>query len=154
MLKHTTFVGALAIALFGMTSAGIAEDKGSDDNLKGVKCLFCKMDVTKDASIDYKGAKLYFGCAGCPGQFDAKNPKHAAKGNAQLVATKQAKQKACPFSGGDINKDFKVTVGKAEVAFCCGNCKKSAEKLEGDAQLAKLFNDKAFEKAFVVAKKD
>jgi YHS domain-containing protein len=154
MLKHTVYLGALAVVLLGFTSIGVAEDKESDEiNLKGIKCLFCKMDVNKDTSIEYKGATLFFGCAACPKGFDKDNPKHSTKANAQLVATKQARQKACPLSGGPCKDEFKLTLAKAEVAFCCGNCKKSTEKLEGDAQLAKVFSEDAFKKAFVVVKK-
>jgi YHS domain-containing protein len=155
MLKHTTYLGVLAVALLGFTSLVRAEEKGDEENkLKGIKCLFCKMDVSKEASIEYKGAKLYFGCAGCPGAFDKDNAKHVSKANAQLVATKQARQKGCPFSGKPCKSEFTITVAKAEVAFCCSSCMKATEKLGGDAQLEKVFNDKAFKVGFQVIKKE
>lgn len=155
MLKKTISLGALAIALIGFASTGLADGKEGDEaSLKGIKCLFCKMDVSKEATLEYKGATLYFGCAACPSQFDKDNAKHVVKANAQLVATKQAKQKACPLSGKPCSKDYTLTLGKAEVAFCCANCKGATEKLEGDAQLAKVFNEDAFKKAFVIEKKN
>ena len=74
-----------------------------------------------------------------------------AKANSQLVATKQAKQVKCVFTGGPLKT--KLTVAGAEVQFCCNNCKGKASKLKGNDQLVALFGEKAFVKAgFVDAK--
>jgi hypothetical protein len=77
---------------------------------------------------------------------------HASLGG--VLRGVQARQKACPLSGQPCKSEFKLTLAKAEVAFCCSNCKKATEKLDGDAQLEKVFNDKAFKVAFKVIKKE
>ena len=66
-----------------------------------------------------------------------------------LVATKQFEQKACPFSGGDVNPDTAVKLAGVSVGFCCNNCKGKVEGAEDDAAKLKLvFTNKAFEKGF------
>ncbi len=130
-------------------------------DLEGIKCANNGKGAAKDvdgSSIDYKGGKIYFCCANCPKAFTAKvveadKPDEllSARGNAQLVATKQAKQEKCVFTGGPLKT--KLTVNGATVQFCCENCLGKAEKLEGDEQLVKLFGDAAFKKgAFKVGK--
>jgi hypothetical protein len=71
----------------------------------------------------------------------------AAKANHQLIATAQVTQKACPFSGGELNKDATVEFKGAKVSFCCNNCKGKAEKMSDDEKLDKLFGEAAYEKA-------
>ena len=155
MLKRNTVVGTLAVALLCICSVGNAGEKKAEEiTLAGVKCLFCKMNVDKDAFVAYKGARVFFGCAGCPEAFKGNEKKFATKANAQLVATKQARQKACPISGKPHKTEFKLTVGGAKVAFCCPNCKAATAKLEGDAQLEKVFGDAGFKKVFQVAKRE
>jgi hypothetical protein len=67
------------------------------------------------------------------------------------VATGQARQEKCPFSGEDIDTNTKITVEGAAVCFCCDMCKAKAQ--ESKEQVELIFNDKAFEKAaFKVAK--
>ncbi len=158
MWKRNLIVVAVVAALFGVYSTGDAEDiekKNKDKQkqkvkLDGIKCLFCKMDVSKDAFVEYKGAKVFFGCAGCPEAFKRDTKKFATKANAQLVATKQARQKLCPISGKPYKDEFKLDVAKAKVAFCCSNCKDATAKLKGEAQLEKLFSEATFKKAFRV----
>jgi len=123
-------------------------------DLKDIKCANNGKAAAKDvegSSIAYKGGKIFFCCANCPKAFaakvvDAEKPDAllAARGNAQLVATKQAKQTKCVFTGGPLKT--KLTVAGATVQFCCENCLGKADKLEGDDQLVKLFGDAAFKK--------
>ena len=121
--------------------------------LEGVKCVVA---ATKDAkaanAVDYKGGKVYFCCMNCPKAFSADTAKFASRANHQLVATGQAKQKACPFSGEAVNADTKIKVSGAEVAFCCDMCKGKAEASKEQIEL--IFNDKAFEKGFKVGKSE
>jgi hypothetical protein len=152
-LVATTFftvVLACGVALGEEQQSKSSNDK--ENKLEGIKCLFCKMQVQEDVFVEYKDAKVYLGCEGCVGAFKRDVKKVATKANAQLVATKQAKQKACPLSGRPCKEDFKVTVGKAKVNFCCANCQKTASELKGDEQLEKLFSEKTFKKAFEVPK--
>ncbi len=106
--------------------------------------------------MDYKGGKVFFCCDNCPKAFakklEAKDKVVAAKANHQLVATGQAKQAKCPFSGGPLKTE--LTVNGAKVQFCCNNCKGKAEKMEGEEQMVALFGDEAFEKAEFKVKKE
>jgi len=135
----------LAITLAGLVAVGstIAEEKAK---LDGVKCPVSGQKVKEASSVDYKGGKVYFCCDNCPKGFAKDTKKFAAKANAQLVATGQAKQGACPFSGGKLNPDTKITVAGADVCFCCEKCQAKAQKLEGAAQVDALFGDAAFAK--------
>jgi YHS domain-containing protein len=151
--KETTMrrFSLLAVTLgFALTTAYAADIK-----VDGVKCLVAPKNAAKaDKSRDYKGGKVFFCCDNCPKKFDEDAKPFAAKANAQLVQTGQAKQAKCPLTGGDLNKDTEITVAGAKVQFCCNMCKGKVEKAEGDAQLDLVFSDKAFEKAgFKVEKK-
>ena len=137
------------LALVALTATGVVANY--DEALKGVKCLFADKDVNPEKSAEWKEGKVYFCCGNCQGKFSKMSKedkeKVAAKANAQLVASKQYVQKACPFSGGELNAETKIKVGAAEVAFCCNNCKGKAEKMEGDEQVEALFGEKAFKAA-------
>ena len=151
MLRRVAGIGALAVALLGIYSVGDAGEKDKREmTLDGIKCLFCETQVSEDAFVAYKGGRLFFGCAGCPQAFEENKKKFATKANAQLVATRQARQKACPVSGNPHKKEFELAVGKAKVGFCCPNCKAATAKLEGAALLEKVFSEAAFKKAFEV----
>lgn len=145
----TLLVLALAAAL--MLPRLTAEEK---DKLNGAKCPVAGTKAAKaDQSADYRGAKVYFCCGGCPEAFAKDKAKYATKANHQLVQTGQAKQEKCPLSGGDLNKDATVDVAGVKVTFCCNNCKGKVEKAKGDEQLELAFADKAFDKGFKVEKK-
>jgi len=125
--------------------------------LDDIKCVMNPKAAAKaEKFVEYKGGKVFFCCDNCPKGFTAKvkdTPLIAAKGNAQLVATKQAKQATCPFSGEATAEGTEVKVVGAEIRFCCENCQGKAKKLEGDEQILALFSDEAFKKAgFKVAK--
>ena len=129
----------------------------ADDDVKldSIKCLLNPKGAAKaETAVDYKGGKVYFCCNNCAGKFKAEPAKYAEKANLQLVATKQAKQEKCPFSGAPCKPEHKVTVGGVDVCFCCPNCQGKVAKAEGEEQMKLIFNDKAFEKAFKMAKKE
>lgn len=116
-------------------------------SLEGVKCVMQPSKAADESkSVDWKKGKVYFCCGNCPKGFAANTEKHAAKANAQLVATKQYKQTACPISGAKLDDSTAIEVGKVKVAFCCKNCKGKAEEAKGDEQLEMVFGEKAFEK--------
>ncbi len=121
---------------------------GGDVSLEGVKCIVAPKDAKASNSADYKEGKVYFCCGNCAGKFAAEPTKFTEKANAQLVSTKQYEQKACPFSGGDLNPETAITVAGQKVAFCCNNCKSKVESAEEAKQANLVFNDKAFEKGF------
>lgn len=128
-----------------------AEEK---DKLNGAKCPVAGTKAAKeDQSAEYRGAKVYFCCGGCPEAFAKDKAKYATKANHQLVQTGQAKQEKCPLSGKDLNKDATVKVAGVTVTFCCNNCKGKVEKAKEDEQLELAFADKAFDNGFKVEKK-
>ena len=147
MLSRTSLGLAVLALLTAVTVYAADEIK-----LDGVKCFVNPKAAAKAATgVDYKGGKVFFCCMNCPKAFAADTAKFAAKANHQLVATGQAKQEKCPFSGEAIDAGTKITVNGASVAFCCDMCKAKAS--ESKEQVELIFNDKAFEKAgFKVAK--
>jgi YHS domain-containing protein len=143
MKRWAIALAMLAVGTFVGTSVAF-EDKNP---LEGVMCMMMPNKAIKaDKAVDYKEGNVYFCCPGCVKKFGENTEKFAAKANHQLVATKQYKQEACPFSGGKLNADTAIEVGKVKVAFCCNNCKGKAEKMEGDAQVEAVFGKDAFEK--------
>jgi YHS domain-containing protein len=144
MKARSLFTALASVAVLAVTLYAAEEIK-----LDGIKCVMNPKAAAKaEKTVDYKGGKLFFCCDNCPKGFakklEAGDKVVAAKGNAQLVATGQAKQAKCVFTGGPLKT--KLTVAGATVQFCCNNCKGKAEKLEGDDQLIALFGDAAFEK--------
>ena len=141
--RWTLSVAAVALLAVGTSIAA--------EKLEGVKCPVSNRAVKEASAVDYKGGKVYFCCDNCPKGFAKDTKKFAAKANAQLVATGQAKQGACPISGQPVDDTKSVTVNGATVKFCCEICQGKAEKADDKVEL--LFSDKAFEKGkFSVAK--
>lgn len=144
-LRLCSGLGILAVLLLATAYAADAV------KLDGVNCLVAGNKPAKAENfVEYKGGKVFFCCMNCPKAFSADTAKFAAKANHQLAATKQAKQAKCPLSGEDVDASKVIKVSGVEVAFCCDMCKGKAEA-EKD-QVAFLFNDKAFDKAFKVGK--
>jgi hypothetical protein len=118
------------------------------DKLPNAKCPVSGEDAGKDCAGT---ATVAFCCGNCKGKFEKmtkeEKEKMAAKSNAQLVATKQFEQKACPMSGGALNADTAIEVGGAKVSFCCNNCKGKAEKMSDEEKLETVFGEKAFKTA-------
>lgn len=146
-MRHLSLFAAGA-ALLVMLTAAVADDA---IKLDGINCLVAATKPAKaENSVDYKGAKVFFCCMNCPKAFAADTAKFAPKANHQLVATKQATQKACPFSGQPVTAGTEIKVADVEVGFCCEMCQGKA-KAEKD-QIALIFSDAAFEKGFKVGK--
>ncbi len=130
-------------------------DEKSSEKAYEPKCPISGKAAIKDAAVDYKGAKVFFCCNGCPAAFTKNPEKFAAKANEQLVGTGQAKQTACPISGRDVDPDMMAKVEGVEVRFCCAGCKGKVEKAaSSDEKRELVFSDKAFEKGFKVAAKE
>lgn len=145
MMKSKTLLALSMTAIFAAGSLAVAAVKAPGD----VKCPVSGGPAKADKSAKYDGGNVYFCCGNCPKTFESDPTKFAAKAHQQMVATGELKQKGCPFSGKPVNPSTMITVGDAEVGFCCNNCKGMAEKLSGDEQVAKLFGDisKGFEPA-------
>lgn len=120
--------------------------------LDGIKCVMNPKAAAKaEKMVKYKGGQVFFCCDNCPKAFQAKIKEGdklvAAKGNHQLVATKQVKQSKCPFSGGPAKDATAIKVAGASIAFCCENCQAKAKAMEGNDQIESLFGDAAYKKA-------
>lgn len=136
--------GMALLALMAVTVIAAEVD------LTDVKCIMNPKAAAKaEKAVDYKGGEVFFCCNNCPKAFakkvEGKDKLVMAKANHQLVATEQAKQAKCPFTGGPLKTE--LTVEGAKVQFCCNNCKGKAEKMEGEKQLTALFGEEAWEKA-------
>ena len=146
-----SFGMSVAVAsLFAFALVVSAEEAAQDVVLK---CPVSGKDIGS-VTADYKGGEVALCCANCKAAFEKDATKFAVKANHQLVASKQAKQVKCPFTGGKLNPAATVSVAGTDVAFCCNNCKGKASKAEGDELLTLLFSDKAFEKGFEVKKEE
>ena len=146
-----TVVAALALSTaFATAQEEKAKKKEKKDPLKEAKCVVSGRAIDPEHSVAYKEGKVYFCCPNCPKAFEKDTAKFAPKANHQLVQTRQTRQVACPLTGRPINKDTRIRVEGAAVAFCCNNCKGKAEAAEGDEQIILIFSDEAFEKGFKV----
>jgi YHS domain-containing protein len=120
------------------------------EDISAAKCPVSGKAVSKDASVDYKGAKVYFCCNNCAAKFAKETAKYAVQANLQLVVTGQAVQKSCPLSGGKTDASTALDVSGAKVAFCCNNCKGKISKMKPADQVKKIFTDKVFDKNFEI----
>jgi ribosomal protein L24E len=154
MKARSLFTAVAMIAVLAVSSYAADEIK-----LDGVKCIMnSKKAANADKSTSYKDGKVFFCCGSCCANFVKKvkagDKLVAAKGNAQLVATKQAKQTKCPFSGKPCKPGNDVKVAGATVHLCCKNCQAKANKMSDDDRLLAVLSDEAFKKANFTVKKD
>ena len=131
-----TFLTCAAVAVLSMVASVTWAD---DVDLSGVKCPISGKQAVAKGKVDYKGKAVYTCCTKCPKAFAADPEKFAVKANAQLVATKQAVQVACPITGKPVDPKWKVEVAGVSVGFCCKNCCAKTAKSKGDEQLALAF---------------
>ena len=141
------WISALAV-VFVATVTVVAGEVKLDD----VQCVVASRGAQESKAADYKDAKVYFCCGNCLAKFESSPKKFTDNANRQLVQTGQYTQKACPFSGGDINPETALTVAGAKVAFCCNNCKGKVAAADAKEKIKLVFNDKAFKNGFEKAK--
>ena len=116
---------------------------------KDVKCPVSGKGCNPDVSTDFAGGKVFFCCGNCSGAFAKDSAPFAAKAHQQMVGTGQLVQKGCPLSGGPVKAGTQISIGDAEVGFCCPNCKAKVEKASPDEQVTMVFGsiDKGFKPA-------
>ena len=116
-------------------------------------CPVSGKKATEESKVEKDGKTVYFCCENCPKSYEANEKKFAAQTNYQLFETHQIVQKACPFTGKDLNPETKTKVGKGgvEVAFCCENCQKKVKSAKPAEQVNLVFKD--IKKGFETAKK-
>ena len=117
--------------------------------------VLCPVSGKKAAkvSVSHNGGDIYFCCKNCRKAFEQNKDKFSTKANQQLVVTGQASQQKCPISGGKIKEGTELEVGGLPVSFCCKNCRKKVDGASGDAQLALVFGDEAFQKGYTATAK-
>ncbi len=132
------------------------EKKDDKVKLKDVKCVVMgKAKAKASKVVKTKQGNLYMCCGNCVKAYKKNPEKFTAAANKQMVQTGQYVQKGCPFSGGKLNDEAVVKIGKMEVKMCCGGCAKKVNSAESDKdKIAMVFNKKAFEKGFAKAKKE
>lgn len=118
------------------------------------KCPVSGSAVNKDVATSFNGGDIYFCCSKCQAAFDSESKDQASKANLQLVVTKQAKQKGCPFSGGAVKAETKLAVNGVDVQFCCNGCRSRVAKVDKDNRLGIVFSTAAFKKGFEIAQAD
>ncbi len=166
-MKRVMMVATGAAVLFVGAGWVAADDQGASkcaDQAKStccasescavvLKCPVSGAPISREASVDYKGAKVYFCCSGCIPKFKESSAKYQAKAHEQLVLSGQFKQVACPLTGGKLNEATKTKVGGVEVCFCCKNCQSKVAKAEPDLQYQMVLV-KGFDKAFAITKQE
>lgn len=150
MTRKLVLCGVSLIAICLMVSVQAEEEV----SLEGIKCPISGKQAVKAGVAEHNGGKVYFCCTNCPKAFAANTEKFAAKANAQLVQTGQAKQTQCPLKFKPVNPAQNAEVAGVKVGFCCPGCKGKTNSAEGDAQVNLIFNDETFKKAFQVGKKE
>ena len=154
MKKLLVVMLSMALAVVGVGFVVADEGaKGSGDSKSecALKCPISGKAVSKEASVDYKGGKVFLCCPGCIPKFKEDTAKYAAKANEQLVLSGQYKQVGCPFSGNKVNPSTKTKVCGIDVGFCCKNCQAKLKKAEPEKQCEMVFV-KGFDKAFALVK--
>ena len=116
MIKKLSIALGVVLTLTIAYTANSWDDKGP--NLKGVTCPISGKPVVAEGTAAHNGGTVYFCCAKCPDAFKGDTAKYAAKANAQLVQTGQAKQVKCPLKGKPVNKSHSITVAGVKIGFC------------------------------------
>ena len=138
----------LGLAIFALaTSAAVVT--AALKEAKDATCPVSGHGCDPAASADFDGGTVYFCCEKCVGAFEGDSAKFAAKAHQQMVSTGQFVQKGCPFSGGPVKPGTQISIGDAEVGFCCPNCKGKVEKASPEDQVTMVFGkiDKGFKPA-------
>lgn len=136
-MRFRALVSFVAVAAVVTASIAFAAAKKPAD----CSCPISGQPAKADKSAELDGGKVYFCCGNCQAAFKKAPEEHAAKAHLQMVATGELVQTGCPFNGRDVNPSTVITIGDAEVGFCCNKCKGKAEKAEGDDQIALVFGD-------------
>lgn len=133
------------LAVLGLAATFFAANAVADKEA-GLKatCPVSGKDAVKDQSAKFRGKTVNFCCGNCKKAYTADRKKFANAAYAQLLETKQITQVACPLSGGPLNADATVALGKTTVAFCCEKCQGKAKASDDVAKLVFASFDKGF----------
>ncbi len=142
MKRFTLTVAAMVLAVGSLL--------GADVDLTHAKCPVGGDHAIAAVAVDYKGAKVYFCCAGCDTTFNADPAKFAVEANHQLFVTGQATQTASPMSGKAVSADYSLEMAGAKVLFASAAERDGVANSDEDQQLQSVFNEDVFGKAFRV----
>jgi YHS domain-containing protein len=137
---------ALALlAVLGLT-AGVFAANAAEEKEAGLNatCPVSGKPAVKEQSAKFRGKTVNFCCANCSKAYTDDRKKFTNAVYAQLLETKQITQVACPLSGGPLNADATVALGKTTVAFCCEKCQGKAKASDDVAGLVFASFDKGF----------
>ena len=140
------FRSVSALVLVAVVICSAAAVVAAPREPKDAKCPVSGKGCNPEKSADFAGGKVYFCCGNCESAFKGDSAKFAAKAHQQMVSTGQLVQKGCPFSGGPVKEGTQVSIGDAEVSFCCNNCKGKVEKASPEEQVTLVFG--SIEKGF------
>lgn len=91
----------------------------NSDKRVQVACPVSGKPVSKDASVDHHGTKIWFCCKDCIAPFEKDPAKYADK-----MVSCFTLQRKCPVGNEDINPASFVTLKDGhKVYFCCDKCK-------------------------------
>ena len=151
-------VGLIIALSASLTALSIGDEAEEPIDFEKILCPVSKKKVDESATREHEDCTVYFCCNNCAKAFEDDDEKFLARANHQKVATRQCKQTKCPKSFQDVKASTALEVGGVDVTFCCNKCRGWADELaDGDSiddQIAKLFGEKVFEKAFEVIEDD
>lgn len=134
----------------GKPSADDQKEKELQKRLATATCPVRGDKVKKEFQAAYKGAKLFFSSAEAKRDYESQPGRYYEKANLQLLATKQAKQVACPLTGRNLNPKATATIGGQTVQFCCPNCARMTGQATLSEQLKFVFGAKSFDRQFKI----
>lgn len=132
-------------AILGMTAGFFVADAAADKEEKfEATCPVSGRDAVKEQSAKFKGKTVHFCCPNCKKAYTADRRKFTNAVYVQLLETSQITQVGCPFSGGPVNPDATIALGKTKVGFCCEKCQGKAKAADDAASLVFASFDKGF----------
>lgn len=140
-------ISAAFLVAFAFTFSVNAQELPED-----LKCVMAGKPAKAEASVDYRGGKVYLCCNQCVAGFTKDSSKFTTLANHQLLLTGQFEQTGCPISGGDVDKEQFCEVGGVKVFMCCGKCKAKVDAATDEEKIELVFANDAFDKGFAMKK--
>jgi len=141
-------LGVLASLAGGAPNKDEQREKELEKRIATATCPVSGDKVKKEFHTLYKGAKLFFSSADTLQTYQSQPGHYYEKANLQLLATKQAKQTACPLTGRPLNPKATTNIGGQAVQFCCANCARMTGQAALGEQLKFVFGAKTFDRQF------
>lgn len=127
------------VAAAGEPVAGSEKTSPPPKGLRSARCPVTGERVSEEASLGYRGGRIYFSSAESVDKFTADPAKYQALANAQLVFTGQFQQMRCPLSGDALNPRLKLKVCGVDVWFSSVDGVKEARRAAVDRRTEMVF---------------